>query len=266
MENQAIIPTNHEQVVTAKLFMNAAFPVLQVLMNESDKLKGKKFNHTIQFGAMNNGELLCCHLIFQDGHLDVIQGPAPTKPDVTMTFSTVEKMNALLKGTGMNLPSIRGNLFVAFNFLLNYLMGLKIMTNKPKTAQEKYLKVKCSLYMICRAMSTYNKLGDEDFHEFCNRQPDRIYQFRVEEGDDPAKIACYLRVCRGKSKSGHGVYERRTPFVLFRFTSVDGALKVLDKEVEFVAAEEAGYVELVGSPEYACDLNDYMAIIQAMVT
>ena len=73
-------------------------------------------------------------------------------------------------------------------------------------------------------------------------------------------------MCRGKSKSGHGVYERRTPFVLFRVTSVDGALKVLDKEMEFVAAEEAGHVELVGSPEYACDLNDYMAIIQAMVT
>ena len=73
-------------------------------------------------------------------------------------------------------------------------------------------------------------------------------------------------MCRGKSKSGHGVYERRSPFVLFRFTSVDGALKVLDKEEEFVAAEEKGYVELVGSPEYACELNDYMAIIQAMVT
>ena len=180
MAGQEIIPTNHEEVITAKLFLNAAFPVLQVLMDESDKLKGKRFDHTIQFGAMNHGELLCCHLIFKDGHLDVVQGPAPTKPDVTMTFSTVEKMNALLKGTGMALPSIKGNLFVAFNFLLNYLMGLKIMTNTPKTEQEKYLKVKCSLYMICRAMSTYNKLGDPDFHEFCNRQPDRIYQFRVE--------------------------------------------------------------------------------------
>ena len=255
----------NQDIVTAKLFLNAAFPVLQVLMDESDKLKGKRFNHTIQFGAKNGDELLCCHLIFKDGHLDVVQGPAE-KADVTMTFSSVEKMNGLLKGTGMHLPAIKGNIFVAFNFLLNYLMGLKIMTNTPKTAQEKYLKVKCSLYMICRAMSTYNKLGDPDFSEFCQRQPDRIYQFRVEEGDDPAKIACYLRVCRGKSKSGHGVYERRSPFVLFRFTSVDGALKVLDKEEEFVAAEEKGYVELVGSPEYACELNDYMAIIQAMVT
>ncbi len=256
---------NQEDIMTAKLFMNAAFPVLQVLMDESPKLKGKKFDHTIQFGAKNGDELLCCHLIFRDGHLDVVQGPAE-RADVTMTFSSVEKMNALLKGTSMSLPAIRGNLVTAMNFLLNYLMGLKVMTNEPKNDLEKYLKVKCSLYMICRAMSTYNKLGDPDFHEFCLRQPDRIYQFRVEDGDDPAKIACYLRVCQGKSKSGHGVYARRTPFVLFRFTSVEGALKVLNKEEEFVAAAEKGFVETVGSPEYACYLNDYMAIIQAMVT
>jgi len=255
----------HEDIVTAQLFMNAAFPVLQVLMDESPKLKGKKFDHTIQFGAKNGGELLCCHLVFKDGHLDVVQGPAE-KPDVKMTFSSVEKMNGLLKGTGMYLPRISGNFIAAFDFLLNYLMGLKIMTNEPKSELEKYLKVKCSLYMICRAMSTYNKLGDPDFHEFCERQPDRIYQFRVEDGGDPAKVACYLRVCRGKSKSGHGVYEKRTPFVLFRFTSIDGALKVLGKEEEFVAAAEHGYVETVGSPEYACYLNDYMAVIQAMVT
>ena len=255
----------HEDIITAKLFMNAAFPVIQVLMDEDPKLKGRKFDHTVQFGAKNDGELLCCHLIFRDGHLDVVQGPAE-KPDVTMTFSSVEKMNALLKGTGMNLPAIRGNIVAGFQFLLNYLMGLKVMTNEPKNELEKYLKVKCSLYMICRALSTYNKLGDPDFSEFCRRQPDRIYQFRVEEGGDPEKVACYLRVCRGKSKSGHGVYTKRSPFVLFRFTSIDGALKVLNKEEEFVAAAEKGFVETVGSPEYACYLNDYMAIIQAMVT
>ena len=42
--------------------------------------------------------------------------------------------------------------------------------------------------------------------------------------------------------------------------------KVLGKEEEFVAAAEKGYVETVGSPEYACYLNDYMAVIQGMVT
>ena len=43
-------------------------------------------------------------------------------------------------------------------------------------------------------------------------------------------------------------------------------LKVLGKECEFVEGVEKGYVETIGSPEYACYLNDYMAILQGMLT
>ena len=254
-----------KDILTAKLYFNAAFPVIQVLMDEDPKLhkKAVHFNRTVQFGAKNGEELLCCRMIFRDGHLDVEQGPAE-KPDLTLTFSSPDKMIALLKG-GTALPHMEGNLTLLPTFL-SMLMGLKVMTNEPKTDLEKYLKAKSSLYMICHALSVYNKLGDPDFHEFCTRQPDRIYQFRVEDGDNPAKIACYLRVKAGQSKSGHGVYEQRTPFVLFRFTSVDGALKVLNKQVAFVEGVEKGYVETIGSPEYACYLNDYMAILQALLT
>ena len=38
------------------------------------------------------------------------------------------------------------------------------------------------------------------------------------------------------------------------------------KDIEFVKAVELGYVETIGSPEYSCYLNDYMAILQAMLT
>jgi hypothetical protein len=147
-------------------------------------------------------------------------------------------------------------------------MGLMKMSpsNKPKDFEGKALKVKMSLYMITRALSVYNKLGDPDMQDFCKRQPDRIYQFTVENGEDKAYIACYLRVKSGKSKSGHGVYTRRSPFVHFRFLSVDGAVAVLGKEVEFVEGVEKGFVETLGSPEYACQLNDFMAILQAMLT
>ena len=85
-------------------------------------------------------------------------------------------------------------------------------------------------------------------------------------GGDPNAMSCYLRVKAGNSKSGHGVYTRRTPFVHFCFKSVEGAMKVLQKQVEFVKAVELGYVETIGSPEYACYLNDYMAILQGMLT
>ncbi|HSV55874.1 MAG TPA: hypothetical protein VLH39_02045, partial [Magnetospirillaceae bacterium] len=148
------------------------------------------------------------------------------------------------------------------------LMGLMIMSpsKRPKDAAGKALKVKASLYMITRALSQYNKLGDPEMREFCQRQPDRIYQFTVENDGDAAFIACFLRIKVGNSKSGHGVYTQRTPFVHFRFRSVDGAMAVLLKDVEFVKGVEKGYVETIGSPEYACYLNNYMAILQGMLT
>ena len=295
------LQATQQEIMTAKLFFNAAFPVMQVLINDDPKLQ-KKFagiRATVQFGALDDIEPLFCRLVFDNGKVTVEQGryekqdPADSaaqsdqpdspdepdqvdqvanpgtvgKPDLSLTFSSIAKMNALLKG-GLSLPSIRGRLSLLPS-VLSLLMGLKIMTKdnaKLKNIGEKTMKVKCSLYMVARALSQYNKLGDPDMQEFCMRQPDRIYQFRVEHEGKPDYIACYLRIKAGKSKSGHGVYERRSPFVLFRFLSVDGALKVLGREVEFVEGVEKGFVETVGSPEYAMYLNDYMAVLQGMLT
>jgi len=258
-----------QDIMTAKLFFNAAFPVMQVLLDDDPKLK-EKFKETagtVQFGAKNDGELIACHLVFDHGKVTVVQGPAE-KPDISLTFSSVAKMNALLRG-GLAMPSIKGiSNFGLLSRVLSLLMGLMIMSpsKRPKDFAGQSLKVKMSLYMITRALSQFNKLGDPSMQEFCQRQPDRIYQFTVENGDDKAYIACYLRIKAGKSKSGHGVYTRRTPFVHFRFSSVQGAIAVLLKEVEFVEGVEKGYVETIGSPEYACYLNDYMAILQGMLT
>ena len=258
-----------QDIMTAKLFFNAAFPVMQVLLDDEPKLR-EKFKDvvgTVQFGAKNGNEFLACHLIFDKGKVVVVQGPAEN-PDIALTFSSVAKMNTLLRG-GAALPSIKGfNHFGLLTKVLSLLMGLMIMSpsKRPKDLEGQALKVKMSLYMITRALSQYNKLGNPEMQEFCQRQPDRIYQFTVENNGDKAFIACYLRVKAGKSKSGHGVYTRRSPFVHFRFCSVEGAMAVLLKEVAFVEGVEKGYVETIGSPEYACYLNDYMAILQGMLT
>lgn len=258
-----------QDIMTAKLFFNAAFPVMQVLLDDDPKLKEKFKNvaGTVQFGARNGNDLLACHLVFDHGTVTVVQGAAE-KPDIALTFSSIAKMNTLLRG-GMALPSIKGlSHFGLLAKVLSLLMGLMIMSpsKRPKDFAGQALKVKMSLYMITRALSQYNKLGDPGMQEFCQRQPDRIYQFTVENGGDKAFIACYLRVKAGKSKSGHGIYTRRSPFVHFRFKSVEGAMAVLLKEVEFVEGVEKGYVETIGSPEYACYLNDYMAVLQGMLT
>ena len=201
-----------QDIMTAKLFFNAAFPTMQVLLDDVPKLhkKFEKIQATVQFGAKNNGQLLCCHMIFDHAQVTVVQGPAE-KADLTLTFSSVEKMNALLRG-GLAIPSIKGKLSL-LPPVLSLLMGLMIMSpkKKPKDFAGQALKVKCSLYMITRALSQYNKLGDPDMQEFCQRQPDRIYQFTVAHDGDPNYIACYLRIKAGQSKSGHGVYTRRSP-------------------------------------------------------
>ncbi len=150
--------TSSVDLMTAKLFMNAAFPTMQVLLDDDPRLNKKfvNFKGVVQFGAKcdsEEGGLLCCHLIFDNGKLTVIQGAAES-PDLSLTFGSIAKMNALLKG-GLALPAIKGNLGMLPN-VLGVLMGLKIMTkpnDKLKSFAEKALKVKCSLYMITRALS-----------------------------------------------------------------------------------------------------------------
>ena len=259
---------NEQDLTTAKLFFNAAFPVMQVVL-EDDPAMSAKFRNvkaTVQICAKEGNDLLACHLVFDCGKFSVNQGPAQA-PDIVLSFNSVAKMNTMFRG-GAALPSIKGlskpGLLIK---VFSLLMSLMIMMPKsrPKDPAKQKLKVKMSLYMVTRALSTYNKLGNVQMAEWCRSQPDRIYQFIVGEPAKP-EIACYLRVKAGKSKSGHGLYTRRSPFVLFHFSSVAGAMKVLLKEVGFVEGVERGYVEIVGSPEYAMALNDFMAVLQGMLT
>ncbi len=262
------MPTREVELMTATLFFNAAFPVMQVVLEDDPKIKEKfkDVRATVQIGAKDAGGFLACHLDFDNGQVKVVQGPAE-KPDIALTFSSVEKMNTMFRG-GSSLPSIKG--FLKLGLLLkvfSLLMSLKLMApgSRPAEPGKKALKVKMSLYMITRALSAYNKAGNPEMREWTERQPDRIYQFIVDPYPGPG-TACYLRVKAGNTKSGHGIYERRKPFVLFHFFSVDGALKVLLKDVSFVEAVESGCVETVGSPEYAMNLNDFMAVLQGMMT
>ena len=261
---------NEQDVMTAKLFFNAAFPVMQVVLDDDPAMNAKfrDVQAVVQICAKEGSDFLACHLVFDRGKLSVNQGPAQN-PDITLSFSSVAKMNTMFRG-GAALPAIKG--FTKPGLLIkifSLLMSLMIMmpSSRPKDPVKQRLKVKMSLYMITRALSTYNKLGNPEMAEWCRRQPDRIYQFIVDSDSkaEPA-VACYLRVKAGKSKSGHGVYMRRSPFVLLHFSSVTGAMKVLLKDVGFVEGVEQHCVEVVGSPEYALAINDFMAVLQGMMT
>ena len=253
------------ELLTTELYLKAVFPVLKVLLKDDPSTR-KNFANTeavIVFRARYQDGFRGVKLTFDHGELNIEESPEE-KGDITFTFGSLKKMNSFLAG-GIALPSISG--FKNFKLLVNFiqmLLMLKLMMPdaRPKDEHKKYLKVKLALYMVSTALSKLNKSGDPDMTEWAGRQPDRIYQLSVEGTD----IAVYFRVKAGKSKSGRGFYTRKRPFVHMKFSGIDGALKVLLKDVEFVEAVDEHHITIEGSPEYAANINDFMMRIQALTT
>ncbi len=253
------------ELLAARLFTHAVFPVMKVILNDDPKMK-QKFSDVearVQFRAKDAAGDIGAWLVFNKGEFHVEQGICES-PDITFSFSSVKKMNDMLAGKPV-IPGISG--FRNFGVLVKVfalLLSLKIMMPdaRPNTMDKKTLKVKLAFYMITTALSQYNKGGDPDMVKWTTKQPDRIYQITVDGTD----IAAYLRVKAGKSKAGRGVYTRKRPFIHMQFHGIEGALAVLLRDVEFVEGVAKGFVTIEGAPEYAAQLNDFMQRIQAMLT
>jgi hypothetical protein len=257
------------EFLRTRLFLRAALPTVKVML-EDDPATRKRFegvDATVQFVAKNQPHDVGAYLWFADGDVRVEQGfleAAERVPDLTFTFGSLQKLNDFFAGKTV-LPSIKGwRNPVLMAKVVQLLLGLKLMlpSADPKDPDKRRLKVKLTVYMITTALSQYNKGGDPEMQRWTAKQPDRIYQFSVE----PEGIAAYLRVRAGQTKAGRGVYERRRPFVAMRFHGVDGALAVMNKEVEFVDGVGKGMVRIEGSPEYAANLNDFMMRVQSLLT
>lgn len=257
--------TQKNDLLVAELYRKAVFPVFKVLLKDDPKTakKFKKTVATIVFRAKHHSDYVGATFIFDRGEVAIEDTPAD-RGDIVFTFATVGKMNSFLTG-GLVLPAIKGiyKLKLLSSFISTLLL-LKLMMpdNRPKSKHKRYLKVKLALYMVSTALSKLNKSGDPDMLAWTSRQPDRIYQLSVDGTD----IAVYLRVKAGKTKAGRGMYQRKRPFVHLKFNGVDGALMVLLKDVEFVDAVDNGYISVVGSPEYAANINDFMMRVQALTT
>lgn len=253
-----------KDLLVAELNIKAVFPVLKVLLKDDPKTaaKFKNVDANVVFRAKHENDFIGANLIFKEGNLIVEPEPA-NEGDLIFTFGTVAKMNTFLKG-GIALPSIKG--FTNFKLLINFittLLMLKLMMPdaRPKDKHKRYLKVKLALYMVSTALSKLNKSGHKEMNSWTSKQPDRIYQLSVNDTD----IAVYLRIKAGKTKAGRGLYKRKRPFVHMKFSSVDGALKVLLKDAPFVEAVDKKYVTIEGSPEYANNINDFMMTIQSLI-
>ncbi|RJP75953.1 MAG: hypothetical protein C4522_19655 [Desulfobacteraceae bacterium] len=257
--------TTERDLLAARLFLQALFPVMKVVLSDVQKMKNRFQDVTakIQFAAQNGSGEVGAYLDFQKGNLEIIQGICPS-PDIRFGFGSVKKMNDMLAGKPV-IPRIKGFLKIRLLIkMFSLLLSLKILmpNAKPTAEDKKRLKIKMTIYMITTALSQYNKGGDPEMVRWTSKQPERIYQMSVDNED----IAAYLRVKAGKTKAGRGFYKKRRPFVHMRFNGIDGALPVILNEVDMVTAVKNEYLRVEGSPEYGRDVGDFMMRIQNMIT
>ncbi len=288
---------NQNDVLTAKLYFNAAFPALKVPLQE-DPAQVKKFekiNGIVEFRAADDENPVACYMVFLTEDMaskseagvrfKTYQGEYPgfvmmadgskldTLKVVKFYFKSIPSLLGVFKGNnplemlGIVAPLVKNilnPLTLKFTFLM--LMLMKTMPNyKPGADQawEQYLKVKLSLYLITRAMSTANKQGWAPMADWAAKQPDRTYQFRVgatldKDGKEIyPEIACYLRIKMGKTKAGKG--SRQFPFCEFKFSNPDGCLALLTKRYGFVECVERQCVTILGAGDsYSIQFNDVM--------
>lgn len=261
--------TTDRDILITRLFFRAAFPVMKVPLEEDPAMRKQFANVVAKVQFIADGKApIGCWLEFNRGEFRATEGFCEA-PDITLEFRSAAALNNLLSG-GLSLPRIRGALGQPLLLLkiVRLLLSLKLMmpSSRPSDPHKRYLKVKMTLYMVTTALSVYNKIHGAELAEWTRYQPDRIYQFTVEDSDGSGQIAAYLRVKAGRTKAGRGTYRYRRPFVHFRFNGVDGALPVLLKDTEFVESVECGYVQVDGSPEYSSQLNDHLGMIQGLLT
>ena len=202
-----------KDVLTAKIYFAAAFPALRVPLEE-DPAQVKKFekvNAVVEFRAADDANPVACYMVFltedmaaKSAHgkrFKVFQGEYPgyiemadgSKYDglkvVKMYFKSIKSLLGVFKGSspaemlGIVSPLLKNILNpVTLKFLFLMLTLTKTMPSfTPDKSQpwEQYLKVKLSLYLITRALSTANKLGWPEMADWTIKQPDWTYQFIV---------------------------------------------------------------------------------------
>ncbi len=295
---------SEQDVLTTKIYFKAAFPALNVALEEDPK-QVKAFaniNAVVEFRAADDATPLACYMVFfteemaaktaQGKRFKTYQGEYPgfvemadgSKYDglqvTQFYFKSIKSLLGVFKGNsplemlGIVAPLLKNIAKPAtLKFLFLMLMLMKTMPNFVPTADqpwEQYIKVKLSLYLITRALSVANKEGWEEIADWTKKQPDRTYQFVVGPTLDKSgkelypRITANLRVKNGNSKAGHG--DTKYPFVLFKFPNPDGCIAVLTNRYGFVESVEKGCVEIVGAGDsYAVGFNSIMSKCQNML-
>jgi hypothetical protein len=254
------MPTRDE--LRTRLFLNAALPLVKVVREENKTLRHltAKLNGVVQFEV--KGTDWGAHLIFGRGELEFKRGKHE-KPNVAFVFKNLVQLNNFFAGKSMMMAWVRGLYRLdLIGATLPMLLSLKMLMPDadPKEPAKRALKVKLLLYMVTSALSQLNKAGDELMTKLTKGSPDRVYQWTVPNGP-----SAFLRMKNGKTKAGRGVYTRRRPFVLMRFSDFEGAYQVLTSKAPLVEAVKRGYVVTEGAMEYSKEIGLRMQYIEELM-
>jgi hypothetical protein len=247
------LPVFDRETARARVLLGTVLPLLEVLVRERPFVAQRlaRTTGTVQIEA--RGDRVAARLHFGEGGLRVEQGAG--QADVRCVFSDVTALNAFFAGRPA-LPRVtpawglvRARLLLE---ALRVLVELRVLgTPAPRghtsmNRAERALRVKLTLELVTRALSQLHREGWEPITRFAAASPERVYQWTVGE-----HIATYLRVHDGRVKAGRGVYDRRRPFVHFRFADVDAAFAALSAEGLTPKLFGDERVQTLGSPEYA---------------
>jgi len=264
-----IFLASKEDILTNKIFLCAALPLVKVIAMDIPKL-AKKFEHThsvIQVSALDpdspDGKV-ATHFVVNSGEWLVHADKVTKNPHIELEFKSIEAMNGFFKGKigPATLPKMRGlkntGTFVAFMMVLLKMSALLGAKAPPEDEDTKKLLVKCFFYLLSSGISQLNKQGHEGVHGWALKSPDRVYAWAV---NGYPELSAYIRVKAGKTRAGRGEYKRALPFFTLRFNNLDSALGILMSLDDMLEATKAGRLIMDGAPEFGAQIGEYMLIV-----
>ena len=262
----------NDVLLTNKIFLNAALPLLKVIATDDPKI-AKKFEHIhciYQVSALDpdapNGKY-ATHFTVNNGEWKVCADKVATNAHIELEFKSMETMNAFFKGTiaPATLPKMKGIFkkpveFAAFMAVLLKMSSLLNIKACPEDEATQVLACKCFFYLLSSGISQLNKNGHEAVHDWAKKSPDRVYAWAV---DGHPEVSAFLRVKAGKTRAGRGTYKRAMPFFTMRFDCLESAFGILLSTDDMLESTKKGKLIMDGAPEFGAQIGDFMMQVGA---
>ena len=252
---------------TNKIFMAAALPLMKTIATDVPELH-RKFEGVdaiyLVSARVNYEDKEAVQFFVENGEWSVKLGEylGQKKIDAELAFSSMEKMNAFMKGDMSKLPKFKIKSFSKFLKFMQVLLKMSSLlgiTEPPENDEElSLLLCKLYFYLLSSGISQLNKMEHPAVHEWALKSPDRCYQWAVEGHPE---CTAYMRVKAGKSRAGRGEYKRAKPFFCMKFDCATSALKILLGTGDMFEMTDNQQLIMEGAPEFGVQIGDFMMLV-----